>query len=86
MPVRGPFPSYVLLMKSGNSICAFPVQLSEQLSVKSASATFNFLGSLVEAVPDTARSLATQYGEFSVTQVHWSLVNRCVGGCLIINS
>ncbi|KAM8724342.1 meiosis inhibitor protein 1 [Acanthopagrus schlegelii] len=36
-------------------------QLSEHLSVKGLMPIFNFLGSLVEAVPDVAHSLVTQY-------------------------
>lgn len=42
---------------------AFPGQLSDQLSVTRSLPTFNFLGSLLEAVPDVAHSLVTQYGE-----------------------
>ncbi|XP_031176654.1 meiosis inhibitor protein 1 isoform X6 [Sander lucioperca] len=36
-------------------------QLSDQLSVKGSLPTFNFLGNLVEAVPNVAHSLVTQY-------------------------
>ncbi|XP_029293654.1 LOW QUALITY PROTEIN: meiosis inhibitor protein 1 [Cottoperca gobio] len=36
-------------------------QLSDQLSVKSFLPTFNFLGNLVEAVPNVAQSVVTQY-------------------------
>ncbi|KAM7372353.1 hypothetical protein PAMP_009527 [Pampus punctatissimus] len=36
-------------------------QLSDQLSVKGFLPTFNFLGSLVEAVPNVAHSLVTQF-------------------------
>lgn len=51
--------------------------------MKSASATFNFLGNLVEAVPDEARRLATQYGEFSFTQ---ELVGASWRTCSIRNT
>lgn len=37
--------------------------MSDQLSVKSFLPTFTFLGNLVEAVPNVAHSLVTQYGE-----------------------
>ncbi|XP_074511594.1 meiosis inhibitor protein 1 isoform X5 [Sebastes fasciatus] len=37
-------------------------QLSDQLCVKGFQPTFNFLGNLVEAVPNVAHSLVTQYG------------------------
>ncbi|XP_032392501.1 meiosis inhibitor protein 1 isoform X4 [Etheostoma spectabile] len=36
-------------------------QLSDQLSVKGSLPTFNFLGNIVEAVPNVAHSLVTQY-------------------------
>ncbi|XP_034749095.1 meiosis inhibitor protein 1 isoform X2 [Etheostoma cragini] len=36
-------------------------QLNDQLSVKGSLPTFNFLGNLVEAVPNVAHSLVTQY-------------------------
>lgn len=49
---------------------AFPVQLSNQLSVKSFLPTFNFLGSLMDAAPDVAHSLVTQYGETLLTYNH----------------
>lgn len=39
------------------------VQLSNQHSLKGFLPTFSFLGNLVEAVPDVAHSLVTQYGE-----------------------
>lgn len=38
-------------------------QLHDQLSMKSFLPTFNFLGSLIEAVPDVAHRLVTQHGE-----------------------
>ncbi|XP_077940747.1 meiosis inhibitor protein 1 isoform X2 [Gasterosteus aculeatus] len=37
-------------------------QLNDRLGVKDFLPTFNFLGNLVEAVPNTANSLVTQYG------------------------
>jgi len=43
--------------------CAFPVQLSDQISVKGFLPTFNFLGNLVEAAPNVASNLVTKYGE-----------------------
>lgn len=43
--------------------CALSVQLRDQLGAKSFLPTFSFLGSLIEAVPDAAHSLVTQYGE-----------------------
>lgn len=39
------------------------VQLGDQLSVTCFLPTFNFLGSLLKAVPDVAHSLVTRYGE-----------------------
>lgn len=49
---------------------AFPVQLSNQLSVKRFLPAFNFLGSLMDAAPDVAHSLVTQYGETLLTDNH----------------
>lgn len=58
------------------NVHAFPVQLSEHLSVKGLLPIFNFLGSLVEAVPDVAHSLVTQYGETlqQKTQKHFTVI------------
>lgn len=74
------------------NVHAFPVQLSEHLSVKGLLPIFNFLGSLVEAVPDVAHSLVTQYGETlqQKTQKHFTVIlalvykekQRCVSMCV----
>ncbi|XP_042248361.1 meiosis inhibitor protein 1 isoform X3 [Thunnus maccoyii] len=55
-------------------------QLSDQLSVKGFLPTFNFLGSLVEAAPNVAHSLVTQFG------LLWLLVQLGEAVSVLMNS
>lgn len=77
------------------NVHSFPVQLSEQLSAKGFLPIFNFLGSLVEAVPNVAHSLVTQYGETlqQKTQSHPTVIlalvykekQHCVSVCFLLS-